>query len=56
MSKCNAGGSITVNLGLPWFTMWLFTVAFAHLSFGQGALAIVAWPYYLGMAISAVMR
>ena len=31
-----------------WLIGWLFTIGFANLSFGQGILAIVIWPYYLG--------
>ena len=43
---------IEVTLGIPWFTLWLFTLAFAHLSFGQGVLSILVWPYYLGAALA----
>jgi hypothetical protein len=27
---------------------WLFTIGLLHLSFWQGVLAIILWPYYLG--------
>ena len=47
--------NVTVNLGIPWFTLWIFTLAFAHLSFGRGVLAIAIWPYYLGEAIAAAV-
>lgn len=47
--------SIRVSMGIPWFTLWIFTIAFAHLGFGQGTLAIVMWPYYLGDAIATVV-
>lgn len=45
--------NVTVYL-MPfgWFTGWLFTIGFAHLSFGQGLIALVAWPAYLGSAVS----
>lgn len=48
---------ITVNasLSIPWFTLWIFTIAFAHLGFGRGVLALVIWPYYLGDAIATVV-
>jgi hypothetical protein len=36
-----------------WFAGWLFTIGFLHLSFWQGVLAIVLWPYFIGLAISA---
>lgn len=30
---------------------WLFTVGFAKLSFWQGVVALLLWPYYLGAAL-----
>jgi len=33
-----------------WFVGWLFTIGYLQLSFGQGLLALVIWPYYLGAA------
>ncbi len=47
----NANAAVT----LPWFTLWIFTIAFAHLSFGQAVLAIVVWPYYLGDAVAKLV-
>ena len=35
-------------VGPIWYIGWLFTVAFAHLSFGKALLALILWPYYLG--------
>ena len=37
--------------GPIWFIGWLFTLAFAQLSFWQAILACVIWPWYLGMAL-----
>ena len=37
----------TMSGGL-WIAAWLFTIGFLKLSFWQGVLAIVIWPYYLG--------
>jgi len=31
-----------------WAAAWLFTVGYLQLSFWQGVLAVVLWPYYLG--------
>jgi hypothetical protein len=31
-----------------WFAGWLFTIGYLHLSFWDGVLALVLWPYYLG--------
>ncbi len=36
-------------VGMAWIAAWLFTIGFLHLSFGKGILAILLWPYYLGM-------
>jgi len=35
--------------GTAWFAGWLFTLGFLHLTFRKGVLAIVLWPYYLGV-------
>ena len=37
-----------------WVAAWLFTIGFTHLSFWQGVLAIVIWPYYLGTAFAFI--
>jgi hypothetical protein len=39
--------------GTVWVGAWLFTIGYLHLSFLKGALAIVLWPYYLGLALGA---
>ena len=39
-----------------WFAGWLFTIGFLHLSFGTGILAILLWPYYIGLYISALLK
>jgi len=39
-----------------WFTGWLFTIGFLHLPFGKGVLAILLWPYYIGLYISALVK
>jgi hypothetical protein len=35
--------------GGVWFAAWLFTVGYLHLSFWWGVLALIVWPYFLGM-------
>lgn len=35
--------------GLAWGAGWLFTIGFLHLTFWRAVLAIVVWPYYLGV-------
>lgn len=43
----------TISGGL-WIAAWLFTIGFLKLSFWQGVLAILIWPYYLGVAVSTL--
>ena len=49
-SKCHCksshGGVIS---GPVWAMGWIFTIGFLHLTFWKAALAIVIWPYYLGI-------
>jgi uncharacterized membrane protein len=42
--------------GLVWIWAWLFTIGFLHLGFWKGVLAILLWPYYLGVHFSALVR
>jgi hypothetical protein len=37
--------------GTLWCAGWLFTIAFAKLSLGKALLAIIVWPYFLGLAV-----
>jgi hypothetical protein len=36
-------------MGGAWIAAWLFTVGFLHLGFWRAVLAIVLWPYFLGL-------
>lgn len=42
--------------GILWFVGWLFTIGFLHLTFWKGLLAMVVWPYYLGVTFSSLLR
>ena len=44
--EVNAGTLV----GPLWFMGWLFTIAFAQLIWWQALLALLIWPYYLGLA------
>ncbi len=35
--------------GGMWFAGWLFTIGYLQLSFWKGVLALVVWPYFLGV-------
>ena len=37
------------SLGALWCIGWLYTIGFLGLSFWQGVLAIIIWPYLLGV-------
>lgn len=39
-----------------WFVGWLFTIGFLSLPFGKGILALILWPYYLGVAIAGMIK
>ncbi len=36
--------------GAFWFAGWLFTIAFARLVWWKALLALILWPYFLGVA------
>lgn len=40
--------------GTLWFGAWLFTLGYLELTFWKGVLALLIWPYYLGVAFRAV--
>ena len=42
-------------MGPVWFMGWLFTLGFLKLSFFQGLLALIIWPYYIGDFISKMI-
>ena len=42
--------------GSLWFGAWLFTIGFLHLTFWKAVLAIVLWPYYLGVTFSSLLH
>ena len=39
-------------MGSLWFAGWLFTLGYLQLTFWKGLLALVVWPYYLGVWFS----
>ena len=44
------------GFGLLWAGGWLFTIGFLQLALWRGVLALVVWPYYLGVAVAAALR
>ena len=45
-------GAMGELVGVLWFIGWLFTIGYAHLPFLKAVFALIAWPYYLGSALS----
>ena len=41
--------------GLLWVGGWLFTIGFLKLTFWNGVLAMVLWPYYVGAWVSGIL-
>jgi len=50
-SKFNNGHGVAGFGGFIWFAGWLFTIAYANLVWWKIILALVVWPYYLGLAV-----
>ena len=42
--------------GLLWVGGWLFTIGFLHLTFWRAVIAVLLWPYYLGVAFSPMLH
>jgi hypothetical protein len=42
--------------GLLWAAGWLFTIGVLQLSFWKGVLALIVWPYYLGVLVSGWLQ
>ena len=40
------------GLGLLWFAAWLFTIGYLDLGFWHGVLALLLWPYDLGVSLT----
>jgi hypothetical protein len=42
------------GFGVIWFIGWLFTIGFLQLVWWKALLALVIWPWYLGVAIRLI--
>jgi len=43
-------------LGGVWMVGWLFTIGFLQLTFWKGVLAIILWPYFIGVFVNALVK
>jgi hypothetical protein len=39
------------EFGTRWVIGWLFAIGFLKLAFWKAVLAIIVWPYFLGVAL-----
>lgn len=39
------------GIGMLWFAAWLFTIGVVQPSFWKAVLALVIWPYFLGVLV-----
>lgn len=44
------------HAAFSWFAAWLFTIGFLHLAFWKAVLALIIWPYYIGIYISTLVK
>jgi hypothetical protein len=40
---------VSRETGTLWFAGWLFTIGFVGLGFWKSVLALIVWPYFLGV-------
>jgi hypothetical protein len=43
-------------VGVLWFIGWLFTIGYLQLGFTRAVLALLLWPYYLGVYFAPVVE
>ncbi len=43
-------------VGMLWFGAWLFTLGFLPQGFWKGVLAILVWPYYIGVTVRGLLQ
>ena len=41
-----------VSFGMVWFAGWLFSLGYLEMGFFKGILALMIWPYYIGVALA----
>ena len=42
------------SAGMLWAGGWFFTIGYLHLTFWKGVIAVLLWPYYLGLTFSSI--
>ncbi len=41
-----------VSFGILWFAGWLFSLGYLSMGFFKAILALLIWPYYIGLAVA----
>ncbi|MDE3056925.1 MAG: hypothetical protein KGJ59_03090 [Bacteroidota bacterium] len=44
------------GFGMMWAIGWMFSIGFLKLTFWKAVLAIVIWPYYIGVMVSGLVK
>ncbi|MGO9480537.1 MAG: hypothetical protein ACLP05_01975 [Candidatus Kryptoniota bacterium] len=44
------------SFGIVWVIGWLFTLGLLKLTFWSAVLAILIWPYYIGLTLSVLIK
>lgn len=52
-AKTNVRVSQSSGVAIIGFWGWLFTIGYLHLTFWNGVLALILWPYDLGSTLAA---
>ena len=42
--------------GALWIAAWMFTIGYLHLTFWRAVLAIIIWPYHIGVVVAAAVH
>lgn len=43
------------STGAVWCVGWLFSIGFLGLGFWKGLLALIVWPYFLGVYLAGIV-
>jgi hypothetical protein len=50
VKRCR-GNAYGAGIGSLWFIGWLFSIGFIGMHFWKAVLALIIWPYFLGVAL-----
>lgn len=44
------------SVGMLWIIGWIFSIGLFHLSFWRAILALLIWPYHIGVLVSTLVH